>query len=231
MMIPGLSGGSVALMLGIYYLILNCTAKPNIKNIKILIWIGSGACLGLLLISIILTYIINNSYFSFLVYGIVFATIFVYFKNLKKEGYIFIIIGALIAYLINIIPNIEMNYNLLILGSIEALLAIGLILPGISFSYLLVTFNLYDKIIQSINDFDILFLLLFIVILLFWILVFSKLISYFVDKHLNQTNGLITGFLLFSISEINVNFYSINIYVGLIIFIVGFMISLYLLKK
>lgn len=230
MMIPGLSGGSLAIMLGIYEELLMATANLRKKEHLFFIFlVVLGGGFGILAVSMLLSFIKGNKYFSFIVVGIVVATILPYVKKLKLQNILFFLLGIVIAIVLSFIPQIEINYmnfsSILFLIAIEFLLAIGLILPGISFSYLLTTFNLFDRIIEAIKTMDILFLLIFGLTLVFWIIITAKSLSYVFQKYPKRADAFILGFLVFSITGINMEFTAINIPLMILCFFVGFFVS------
>lgn len=233
-MIPGLSGGSLAIMLGVYEEMLECAAHiRSKKNIITLGMLAIGGGTGLFISTKILEYISVNVYFGYVVMGIVVAIILYYFTKLKKQSIIFVIIGALMAYGISKISAESLDFSrfssILILFGIEFLLALGLILPGISFSLLLVTFKLYDKIILAVNERDIVFLAIFGLMLLFWVFLSSKSLSYVFNKHPHKTNGFILGFLVFSLTDLKYDFSLGNLPLGIPMFVIGLVVSIFIL--
>lgn len=210
MLVPGISGGSIAIILGIYDDLINKVNNlfKNFKtNVFFLIILFIGGVIGLIASSFLIDFVIKNIYFEliYLFLGVMFIYIF---KNItNKDGYsftmklVFIFLGILMGYMITLIPTniltFENNYLLFFLLGI--FLAIALILPGISVSYVLLVFSLYDEVITAIKAFDFIFLLKLGIFLFLGIFLVIRLMSYLLNNKKRITENVIIGFIISSI--------------------------------
>ena len=240
MLIPGVSGGTVAIYLGVYNNIIDCVAnfKKNIKNnlfflFKLLI----GAALSVIILSKPTSLFVNkNKEQICIIVGLIFVYLSIdkIINNrhlFRTKDIIFTTIGFVFPVSIFIIPK-----NLLIITSlwqvflVSYILSLCLILPGISFSYCLFVFGIYQKVIQSIIDFDITFIAVFLFGLLLGVISFTKLIDSFVKNNTDNFNCCINGFVLFSSIEIIPINYIIKNYDSIFYILISLLI-LFLIKN
>ena len=207
MLFPGLSGGSIAIILGEYDSIIHNTSnilKNPKKSLIYLFSISAGGIIGAVISSSFIGYFTENFYneiiYFFLGIMLVFIIDFLY-KNTKGKfnlkDIIFIFSGVLISILINYIPNDIFNLNSFISLFVFGLfVAVALILPGISVSYILLIFSCYDNIIYAIKNFDFLFLIKIGFFVIIGIILSIKLIENALIKHKKTTNLIISGFMI-----------------------------------
>lgn len=239
MLVPGLSGGSIAVGLGIYEEILAKNSrffkdfKTNffyflkliiggiigmfVSSFSLLLLMKYNANMVLSLMIIIMTFILIRHFRS-------------YYKELTWWHYSFIVLGFVISLIFNNMKviNIKNEYLMMVLSGL--LLAIAFILPGISFSYVLVILGLYDKTLIAISTLDFLFLIKLGVAFLFGIILTIKLIDFLYQRFPKQMNNVIVGFVITSILFIfPINDIASFFYV-LIMVIIGIIVSLFKFK-
>lgn len=210
MLVPGISGGSIAIILDIYdeLLIRLNNIFTNFKNnFKYLTIVTIGGVIGMVISSFILDFFIKTIYFEliYLFLGVVTVYLFDTFKKTNKYNLflklLFIFIGFGIGLLITMIPQNYINFKneyltLFILG---IFLAVALILPGISVSYVLLIFGLYSEVIFSIKTFNYLYLLKLGLFLIIGIILVIKVLYYFIITKKEIVENIIGGFILSSI--------------------------------
>lgn len=239
MLVPGLSGGSIAVGLGIYEEILAKSSrffkdfKTNffyflkliiggiigmfVSSFSLLLLMKYNANMVLSLMIIIMTFILIRHFRS-------------YYKELTWWHYSFIVLGFVISLIFNNMKviNIKNEYLILVLSGL--LLAIAFILPGISFSYVLVILGLYDKTLIAILTLDFLFIIKLGVAFLFGIILTIKLIDVLYQKFPKQMNNVIVGFVISSILFIvPINDIASFFYVFIMV-IIGIIVSLFKFK-
>lgn len=239
MLVPGLSGGSIAVGLGIYEEILAKSSrffkdfKTNffyflkliiggiigmfVSSFSLLLLMKYNANMVLSLMIIIMTFILIRHFRS-------------YYKELTWWHYSFIVLGFVISLIFNNMKviNIKNEYLMMVLSGL--LLAIAFILPGISFSYVLVILGLYDKTLIAISTLDFLFLIKLGVAFLFGIILTIKLIDVLYQKFPKQMNNVIVGFVISSILFIvPINDIASFFYVFIMV-IIGIIVSLFKFK-
>lgn len=222
MMVPGVSGGTMALILGIYHDIISAMSnifKDFKKSFSFLFIVGLGGLVGLGGISWIIDYFIKTYKYPtmFLFLGIVLGGLPVLFKEAdqgKKSKFDFVwfligivIIGTLLYF--NNVTNESIftftNLNpmmliyLLIAGVV---IAVALILPGISTSFLLLTLGLYELTLEAIKTINIPFLLPLVIGTLFGLLVTTKVLENLLNNKPRPTYLMIIGFVVASMFEV-----------------------------
>ena len=210
MLVPGVSGGTIAILLKIYDELLTRLSnlfKDFKKNFIFLFIVLIGGIIGIFISSYFLSFVIKSFYFE-MIYIFVGILIYYILETLCKNGsrnitknIILIIIGVFLGLSMTLIPvnffNIKNKYlNLFILG---IFLASALILPGVSVSYVLLIFNIYDKVINAINTFELIYLLEIGISLLIGIMIVVKGLSYLLLRKKDIIENIISGFLITSI--------------------------------
>ncbi len=215
-LIPGLSGGTTALLLGIYSDIIKATDELFIdfkSNSIYLSTICFGAVIGFFVCSYPIKYILDNFFleFSYFVIGVIIGGIPVFFsgvKNFEKKYILFILCGIIITLLTDMTASIEFagTENPVTFIVVCLLSAIALILPGISLTYILMAFGYYERIITALHNFDLLFVFKFGALTLISIFAFTKLLNRAYKKYPVSINMMILGMVLASLKQIFVRF-------------------------
>jgi putative membrane protein len=99
-------------------------------------------------------------------------------------------------------------------------LAIALILPGVSVSYVLLIFNMYDDIILAIKNLDIIYLLEVGIFLVIGLLMVIKLLHYLILKKKDMISNIIIGFIISSVWIVLPKFSSFNEFIYFLIFVI-----------
>ena len=177
--VPGVSGGTIAFLLGFYDKFINSLdglmfGKKEEKKeaIKFLIKIGIGWVIGLILAVLVLTnlfqtqiYKVSSVFIGFIIFSI--PLIIREEKEVLKGKYInliFTLIGIAVVALItyfnpvsgegNVVSLTNLNFGLIAYVFVAGMIAISaMVLPGISGSTLLLIFGLYIPIISAIKEF------------------------------------------------------------------------------
>lgn len=230
--VPGVSGGSIAFILGFYDKLINSIdgvlskdKKERNDSIKFLIKLGSGWVIGMILSVLILTTVFEKNIYkiSSLFMGFIILSIPIIYKeekNVIKNHYkniLFFVLGALFVIILTytnsvITTSADIN-NVTILGGlyifIAGMIAINaMILPGISGSTLLLIFGLYLPIINGIKEvlhfnFNPLFgLIIFGLGVLTGIFSTIKLLKKALKNYRSQTIYTVIGLMLGSIYSI-----------------------------
>lgn len=154
MSIPGVSGGTTALALGCYGNILSATANLRKKeHIIYLLPILIGGVLGFFTMAKVLSYAFHllPITITLLFLGAVVMGIRILWNETSQSGFslngaLFFLLGFISIWAIEKIPNLS-QYNTPFLSLLWGiLLAVGVILPGISTSHLLMIFGLYETV-------------------------------------------------------------------------------------
>lgn len=244
MMIPGVSGGSMAMILGIYdRLIASIPAlfskKTFKESFKFLAIFVIAALAGILIVARPLNALISrySVIIMYLFLGAVCGTIPMMVKKAHSEGFdlqsfIYILIGVLIVFSIDFIPEGIFNPSLdasftdiliQLLGGV--LVSVGLVLPGISTSYLLLVLGLYEPLLSALSNGEFLSLIPLVLGLLVGIFALTKGLEVAMNRYPKVTYMMILGFLLASLKEIYPGLPSgFGIVLAAILFILGFIV-------
>ena len=230
--VPGVSGGTVAFILGFYDKFISSIDdifrgkwEEKKKAVIYLIKIGIGWVIGFLLAASVLSKLFNAKIYemSSLFLGfIIFAIPLVIRQEQKvvKDKYknvIFTILGIAIVVLITVLSqntSFDINLQNLNIGTIVYLFVVAMIaisamiLPGISGSTILLIFGIYIPIMNNIRaflhlDFSVIpSLVIFGFGMIFGVMVFAKLARKCLEKHRSQTVYAILGLMIGSIYSI-----------------------------
>ena len=216
--VPGVSGGTIAFITGIYTELLDSIKSVNINALVTLFKEGpkaawqaiNGTFLLVLLLGIlsaILTlaklihYLLDHHailLWSFF-FGLILASSLHMAKQITQWGgktYLALLLGAVCAGFISIASptSIEASYlNIFIAGSIAIC---AMILPGISGSFILLLMGLYAPVLAAVKGFQIDIMLIFALGAGLGLMMFSRLLSWLLHRYQDLMFSLLTGFML-----------------------------------
>lgn len=220
--VPGVSGGTIALITGIYEHLVHAISiirfrclkplfKGNFKEFKVkfkedidykfFIPLLLGIAVAMLSLAKVITYCMDAytavTYSFFL--GLILASAYVLYKQISKvnvKHLIFTIIGFILAYIFVSLNPIATNHSLPVIF-ISGLIAIcAMILPGISGSFLLLLLGQYEYMLNALQSMHITEIIVFVVGALIGILGFSRLLNYLLERYKELTMALLIGVML-----------------------------------
>lgn len=214
--VPGVSGGSMAMILGVYDKLLwavNSLVKKGgerKKALLFLLWMALGGGVGFVIFSKLVGYLLEIAplYVCFFFVGAVVGGIPMVVKQaqIKRIDLLdipMVVCGAVIVWLISLIPSGIFSIDGI--GGVGGvalkmlcgvILAFGLVLPGISFSQMLYVFGIYGEIVERVSNFDILPLVPFGIGGIIGIFATSRLVEFLIVKYPRRIYMIIFGFLL-----------------------------------
>ena len=222
--VPGVSGGTIAFITGIYEELLNSISSINFKIFSLLkekniksVWhkingnflacIFSGILFSVFSLSKTITFLIKSYpilVWSFF-FGLILASSFVIGRTIKTwnyRGVIGLIFGAFIAFSITKLSPVE-NPGSIFYIFISGLIAIcAMVLPGVSGSFILLLMGSYTLILEALNSLDFIIVLVFSFGCLIGLLSFARLLSKLIRSHRDLTVAILTGFLIGSIDKV-----------------------------
>ena len=222
--VPGVSGGTIAFIAGIYEELITSISRINLDLFKTLknegikaFWIkANGNFLLALLLGIMVSFVSFMRLAKYLLeqhhiliwsffYGLIIASIYFVGKQIKVwnlKTILALIFGAVTAYYITTLPVLGANNNPYFLFFAGALAICAMILPGISGSFILVILGAYKTLSNAFHDFNIKKIMIFAIGALVGLLSFSKLLKYLFKNYENITLALLTGFILGSLNKV-----------------------------
>jgi putative membrane protein len=222
--VPGVSGGTIAFIAGIYEELVNSIKSINLNALK-LFFSGKFAAFwkainGNFLLAVVLG--IGISIFSLakgleyllhhypilvwsFFFGLILASAIYVGGSIKKwkAGTIIAgIAGVVVAYFITAISPAEANITWFFIFISGSIAICAMILPGISGSFILVLLGMYEFILGAVSDLNIPVLLVFIAGALIGIIAFSNLLSWLIKNYHNLTIATLTGFMIGSLNKV-----------------------------
>ena len=221
--IPGVSGGTIALITGILERLLNIIKNTlslesiklfftgrfkqwlNFVDFKFAIWIGTGVILAIISIAKLFKYLFDNYpvYLWAYFFGLVAASIYFVLLTVKRRNLIntiIFIIGTTISVIIALMKPASENSDTFYLFICGIVAAASMILPGISGSFVLVLMGNYELImINSINEFNLNILIPVIIGAGFGMLALSHILSWLFKNFPDQIISLLSGFMMGSL--------------------------------
>lgn len=221
--IPGVSGGTIALIIGIFERLINALKSFNLKSIRLLLkgqWkafaeitdlyflisILVGIAVAIISLARLFDFLFRNypvfiwSYF----FGLVLASIYFVGKTISRWRFtviVFLILGTVIAVLITLIHPATENahYGYLFIAGVISICS--MILPGLSGSFVLILLGDYQLVaIHAINTMDFAILVPFALGAIVGLIAFSHLLSWVLKRYKDQTLAMLTGFILGSMN-------------------------------
>jgi putative membrane protein len=222
--VPGVSGGTIAFITGIYEELLDSIRSVNGEAVKLLLrfnlagfWkhingnflagLLSGIGFSIVLLSRVVLYLLEfhpELLWSFF-FGLIVASTVVVGKKITKWTPMVVlafIIGAAIAYWVTIATPTETPEAYWFIFLSGAIAICAMILPGISGSFILVLMAKYEFILNAVKDLKIATILTFGLGCLVGILSFSHVLNWMLKRYHNLTVALLTGFMLGSLNKV-----------------------------
>lgn len=223
--VPGVSGGTIAFISGIYEELLTSISNVDITLLKVLKEKGfkqawerlNGNFLLSLLIGIaisivslakVISWLLDNEpimLWSFF-FGLVLASVIYIAKQITEwriVTIILLIIGSYIAYKITTLnPMVSDNSSPIFLFFSGALAICAMILPGISGSFILVLLGAYKEVLNAVNNRDLTKIALVASGAIVGLLLFSRILKWLFNNYKNYTLAVLTGFIIGSLNKI-----------------------------
>ena len=223
--VPGVSGGTIAFITGIYERLINAIKSINLANLKLLftgkikefwknidanflICLVAGIATSLLSIAKVMTYLLVHQpilLWAFF-FGLIVASTWFVAKPVKWnwKTILSFVVFLVLAFFLTSPENQPLNtsdsyWYIFLCGAIAIC---AMILPGISGSFILVLLGEYFFILKSLTEFNIPVLLIFIVGALIGIVTFANVVSYLFSHFKMVTLAALTGFMVGSLNKI-----------------------------
>jgi putative membrane protein len=221
--VPGVSGGTVAFISGIYDELLRSIASIPEAALQLLrgrvvkAWQMANATFLLVLLSGILTSVFSLAQlitwllehhpipvWSFF-FGLILVSSHLVAREIGRWNWTRIAsfaLGAAFAWWITVASPIEWGHDPLSLFLAGAIAICAMILPGISGSFLLVLMGLYSLVLGAVKGLDIAVLAVFAAGCLVGILSFARLLSWLLARFRDLTLAFLTGLMLGSLNKV-----------------------------
>jgi len=222
--VPGVSGGTIAFIAGIYQELINTISGIDLSLIQVwredgtkamwrkanggfLVALLSGILFSVLTLMRLTNYLLDNHpvmVWSFF-FGLIVASVLFVAKQIPKWNFkivLALVIGAALALYIISLPPLNVQSNNWFLFLAGALAVCAMILPGISGAFILVLLGAYKTITEAAQNFDFKTLAIVAVGAIFGLLSFSRILKWLFDNYSNITLAVLTGFIAGSLNKI-----------------------------
>lgn len=258
--IPGVSGGTLAVTLGLYEDLIEAVShfyesfKNFKKYFKFIFPIVLGVIVSIAIFARIIQFgllkapiITTLCFLGLIIGGLPSILNKVRFKRIKMSDVVCLLSGIIILIgisFLNTRGNVNFD-NIGILAMIKLLLvgllaSVTMVVPGISGSFMLMVIGYYEPILKVITELtqftniidNLIIIAPFGIGVIFGIVMIAKLIEYALDKYERKTYFVIIGFVLASLYQVVVNVFSYNyILIHYIVGIVLMILSTILVNK
>lgn len=222
--VPGVSGGTIAFITGIYEELIHSVKSIDAEalkwlftlkwkafwkkiNGKFLISVVAGIAISIFSLARLMTWLLEHHpiYIWSFFFGLIIASSLLVAREIKQwnpVSVIALLAGTGIAYAITVMTPAETPdawWFILLSGAIAIC---AMILPGISGAFILLLMGKYTYILGAVSRLDIGVLLLFVIGAVIGIVSFSHLLSWLLKNHHAPTISLLTGFMLGSLNKV-----------------------------
>lgn len=222
--VPGVSGGTIAFILGVYERLISALSGVNKESIQLLfkgdikgLWkhfdasfllvLGIGILTSLVALSGAISYALEfyPRYLASFFLGLILASAALLSKDLPKlqtKHLMMILFGCCFGVLVSLLSptNINVTPLMIILSGMIAICA--MLLPGISGSFILLMLGMYGPVLLAIKNLELNVLALFASGALLGLLTFSKLLKYLMTYFREITISFLIGVMLGSLLKI-----------------------------
>ena len=222
--VPGVSGGTIAFISGIYEELLETINSVNLGALKTLknegvkaawksingnfivtLFLGIGISIASL--AKFISYVLEAHpilIWSFF-FGLVLASILYVGKQVKSwnaGSIVSLIIGTGLAFWITILPPLSSSNELWFIFVSGMIAICAMILPGISGSFILLLMGSYQTVLVAVKDKEFYTIVVFMLGAIMGLLSFSKVLKWMFAKYHDLTIAVLTGFLIGSLNKL-----------------------------
>jgi len=238
--IPGVSGGTIALITNIYERFINSLKNLNFTAIKLLftgkikelinyidlyflLQVFTGILIALFTIAFLLKYLFLHYpiYTWAFFFGLIIGSSWLIIKKLNKMtlwDWVLLLVGISIPVIMVFLKPINENDNLFYILFCGIIGTSGMVLPGISGSYLILLLGNYKLImLDAVTTLNLRILIPFLIGSILGLIIVSYFISLLLKKYYNQVLSLLSGFVIGSLALIWPWKYSIDYTHGLLL--------------
>lgn len=222
--VPGVSGGTMAFITGIYARLLGSLRAFDMVCLKLVLrgdiraaWAhvdGSflfalvlGIATSVLTLARLLSWLLENHpvpLWAFF-FGLILASALILLRQVERWSparFVSLLLGVCIAVFIALSPQVAINATLPMVFLSGFLAICAMILPGISGSFILVLLGMYGTVLGALKSFDIVFIAVFACGAAGGLMCFSRILYWLLSRFHEMTMALLTGFLFGSLTVV-----------------------------
>ncbi len=222
--IPGVSGGTIAFITGIYDELLSAINSFDLEAFRLLFtfrlrefWqkvngnfllvLVSGLALGVILNLMLIDYLLTHHpipVWSFF-FGLILVSAPLVLREIRawNPGVIVMLLaGTVMGYFITVLTPTTTPDGLWFIFACGAIAICAMILPGISGAFILLLLGKYQYVAGAVKELNIVIILVFIAGCVSGLLSFTRFLSWILKNYHNATVALLAGFMLGSLNKI-----------------------------
>ena len=222
--IPGVSGGTIAFITGIYEELINSLKSINGNAVRLLLtfriaefWkqingsflitVLAGILTSLLSLAKLMTYLLDNhpiAIWSFF-FGLILVSSPLIMRDIQRWNLFTVVAfvaGIVIAYAITVLSPTETPTNLFFILFCGALAICAMILPGISGAFVLLLIGKYEYMINALIDLNLPVIFVFATGCFFGLVGFSHVLSWILQHYRYPALALLAGFMIGSLNKV-----------------------------
>ncbi len=223
-LVPGVSGGTIAFVFGIYQKLLSGIKQVTGDLPRLLLqrkfkqaWqtipfafflpLGLGILSAILLLANLIKFLLANhteSVWGFF-FGLVVASILLVTRkitNWQLWNFLALIVACILTFWLVGITPAQTPHNPLWFFASGAVAICAMILPGISGSYILLILGKYNQVIEAITTRDLVSLSFFGLGIVFGLAMFVRVLSFLLKNYFNLTVSILIGVMIGSLRKI-----------------------------
>lgn len=221
--VPGVSGGTMAFIMGIYQELIDAIKAFDAEVVKLLLrfrirealervpWrflvvLVAGIGSAILVLARIISWLLENqsTYLYAFFFGLVLASIVAVGVHISwsPTAVATLALGTVVAYWIVGLVPLQVSHSPLIIFLSASVAIMAMILPGISGSFILLILGQYAYVLEAVKALDIITLLPFGFGIVFGITSFARILSWLLHHYHQVTITLLVGFMIGSLRKI-----------------------------
>ena len=223
-LIPGISGGTIALLLGIYKDFISSLKSINYKsfiylvrldfkklnnqlNLCFLLPVFFGILSSIFIFSSLISFLLLDYkvlLFSFF-FGLIFFSSIRLISSLKPSStldFFTVFVGLVIGLSFFFVSSLSTSNSIFSIFLAGFIAISAMLLPGISGSYILLILGKYEFMLDSISSFNWINILIFSLGAIAGILSFSKMIHYLLKNYYRSTIFFLSGLMMGALNKV-----------------------------
>lgn len=226
--VPGVSGGTIALIAGIYERLINALSSvgPNLWQVfrqeggikgliavwrqvdaTFLLFLLMGIATSLATLAGVIKHLLDNQplmIWSFF-FGLVIATVFLLLSEIKRWNIgraLLFLLGVASAVIISSLPLMNTTPSLPYLFVAGAIAICAMILPGISGSFILLLMGAYDTVLEAVHTLNFAIIFTLVAGMATGLLLFTRMLKWLLSRYYQATLALLIGFIAGSLVKV-----------------------------
>ena len=226
--VPGVSGGTIALIAGIYERLINALSSvgPNLWQVfrqeggikgliavwrqvdaTFLLFLLMGIATSLATLAGVIKHLLDNQplmIWSFF-FGLVIATVFLLLSEIKRWNIgraLLFLLGVASAVIISSLPLMNTTPSLPYLFVAGAIAVCAMILPGISGSFILLLMGAYDTVLEAVHTLNFAIIFTLVAGMATGLLLFTRMLKWLLSRYYQATLALLIGFIAGSLVKV-----------------------------